>query len=87
MVNANSIVQHVIQIKNVIMKHVNVSLKIIVRAKNYSWNPTTCIYENGMYLKRISNTSVIVCDEIMNSTDCVSRNVTNTIPTNVTNTV
>ena len=28
--NANSTVQHVIQIKNEIMKHVNVSVKIIV---------------------------------------------------------
>ena len=31
--NANSIVQHVIQIKNGIIKHVNVNVKIIVRAK------------------------------------------------------
>ena len=32
-VNANSIVQHVIQIKNGIMKHVNVSVKFIISAK------------------------------------------------------
>ena len=32
-VNANSIADNVIQSKNVIMKHVNVSVKIIVRAK------------------------------------------------------
>ena len=32
-VNANSIVQHVIQIKNGIMKHVNVNVKIIVHTK------------------------------------------------------
>ena len=32
-VNANSTVQHVIQIKNKIMKHVNVSVKIIIHAK------------------------------------------------------
>ena len=31
--NANSIAQHVIQIKNGIIKHVNVSVKIIVSAK------------------------------------------------------
>ena len=31
--NANSKVQHVIQIKNGIIKHVNVNLKIIVSAK------------------------------------------------------
>ena len=33
--NVNSIVKHVTQIKNVIMKHVNVSVKIIVTAKRF----------------------------------------------------
>ena len=33
-VNANSIVQHVIQIKTGIIKHVNKNLKIILSAKN-----------------------------------------------------
>ena len=48
--NASPIVQHVIQIKNGIIKHANVSLKIIVRAKkDYSWNPSTCICENSKY--------------------------------------
>ena len=32
-VNAMSIVQHVIQIKNRIMKHVNVNVKIIINTK------------------------------------------------------
>ena len=32
-VNANSIVQHVIQVKNGIMKHVNVNVKINVHAR------------------------------------------------------
>ena len=32
-VNANSIVQYLIQIKNGIIKHVNVNIKIILRAK------------------------------------------------------
>ena len=32
-VNANSLVQHVIQIKNGILKHVNVNVKITVHAK------------------------------------------------------
>ena len=32
-VNANSIVQHVIQINNGIIKHINVNVKIIVSAK------------------------------------------------------
>ena len=48
--NASPIVQHVIQIKNGIIKHANVSLKIIVRAKkDYSWNRSTCICENSKY--------------------------------------
>ena len=29
-VNAHSIVQHVIQIKNVIIKHVNVNVKVVI---------------------------------------------------------
>ena len=33
-VNANSIVQHVIQIKNGIVKHVNGNVKIIISVKN-----------------------------------------------------
>ena len=32
-VNANSIVQHVVQIKNEIINHVNMNIKIIVSAK------------------------------------------------------
>ena len=64
--NANWIVKFAIQIKNGIMKHVNVSVKIIVHVKkDYSLNPSTCICENGKYLKSIDVTSVITCDEIM----------------------
>ena len=64
-VNANSIIQFVTQIKNGIIKHFNVNVKIIVRAKNnYSWNPTTCICENSKYLKSILGTEHVrlVCD-------------------------
>ena len=50
--------------------------------KGYSWNPSTCLCENGKYLKSIADTLVSVCDEIINATDNVSTNVTNTIPTN-----
>ena len=32
-INANSIAQHVIQIKNEMMKHVNVNAKIVISAK------------------------------------------------------
>ena len=58
-------VQRVIQIKNRIMTHVNVHIKINIHAKKYyRWNPSTCICENGKYLNSIINESVIVCDEL-----------------------
>ena len=53
--------------------------------KDYSWNPRH--FENVKYLKSIGDTSVIVCDKIINATDNVSINVTNTILTNMTNTI
>ena len=37
--NANSIAHHVIQIKNGIIKHVNVNVKIIMSAKRLQLNP------------------------------------------------
>ena len=52
-----------------------------------NWNPSTCICENGKYLKNIADTSVIVCDKIINVTDSLSTNVTNTMPLNMTNTI
>ena len=83
---ANSIVQYVIQIKDSIIKHVNVNVKIIARAKkDYAWNPSTCICDNGKYLK---STSVTECDEIIFAMDIVSTkktNVTSTSSTNVHN--
>lgn len=33
----------------------------------------------------MADTSLIVCDEVINDTDIVSVNVRNTIPTNMTN--
>ena len=88
-VNVNSIVQHVIQIKNGIIKHVNVNVKIIVSAKkNYSWNPSTCICEISKYLKSIADNSVTESDEIVIVMDTVSTTTTtkNTVATNVTST-
>ena len=35
----------------------------------------------------IADTSVIVCDEIINATDSLSKNVTNTVPTNMANAI
>ena len=52
--------------------------------KDNSWNLSTCIYDNGNYLKSIVDTSVFAYNETINATDSVSRNVTNTIPTNMT---
>ena len=62
------------------MKTVNWCLFVCTYTKDYSWKPSKCISENGTYLRSIASTSVIVCDEIINATDSVSINVTNTIP-------
>ena len=42
---------------------------------------------NGKYLKSITDTSVIVSEEIINATDSLSTNVTNTLKTNMTDTI
>ena len=53
MVNATSIIEHVIQIKNETMINASASVKSVVRSqKFYSWNCSTCICENGKYLKK-----------------------------------
>ena len=49
--------------------------------KDYSRNPSTCIYENSKYLKSISHISVIKCDEIITAMDIISTVKTNTIAT------
>ena len=85
-VNGNSIVEHVIQIKNGIIKHVNVNVKVIIsEKKDYSWNPSICICENSKYLS-IGDTSIIECDETISVMDIVSIKMTNTVATNVTST-
>ena len=64
-VNANSIVQHVSQIKNEIIKHVGKNNKGSRKyKKGYSWNPRTCICENSKYLKSIPDNSVIKCVQL-----------------------
>ena len=40
--------------------------------KDYSYNPSTCICVNRKYLKSITDTSVIACDEIISVMDIVS---------------
>ena len=47
-VNATSIVEHVIQIKNGLIKHVNVNAKIIISTKMVITNPNTCICKNSI---------------------------------------
>ena len=74
---------HVIRNKNEIIKHINVIVKIIIK-KDYSWNPSTCICENKKYLKKVADTSLTECDEIVIVMDNLSTKKTNTIAINVT---
>ena len=53
--------------------------------KDYSWNPSTCIWGNSKYLKSIDDASVIMCDEITSVMDIVTTKMANIIATNVTN--
>ena len=50
--------------------------------KDYSWNPSTCIFENSKHLKHYVNDRRIVCDEVIHVIDIVSTNVTSTISIN-----
>ena len=50
--------------------------------KDYSWNSSTCIFENGKYLRIIVHNSKIVCDEIIYVMDIISANVTSAVSTN-----
>ena len=54
-VNANSILQLAIQVRNGITKLI---------LKDYSWNLSTYICPNSKYLNSIDDTSVIQCEEI-----------------------
>ena len=79
-VNANSVVQHIIQIKNGQCECKNYS----TCKKDYSWNPSTCICEDSKYLKNCADTSVIEFDAIITVIDILSTKETNAIATNVT---
>ena len=54
--------------------------------KNHSWNPSACIFENDKYLKCTADTLVSKYNKIKNTKTNISTNVTNTIPTSMTNT-
>ena len=80
-VNANSIVQHVFQIKN---KTCQCECRHYRKCKKeYSWNPNRCICENRKYLTSIAYTSVIMCDEVLTFMDIASIKMTNTKASNV----
>ena len=46
--------------------------------KDYTWNPSTCTFENGEYLESITDDSAIMHDEVIEET---ITNVTKTVPT------
>ena len=52
--------------------------------EDYSWNPSTCIWENSKYLKSIANTSVIVCHKVTSTMDIILTKMANTVAANVT---
>ena len=80
-VNAKSLVQHVIQITNGIMKHINLSVKVIVSEKEIIVGILAHVF-----VKSITDISVIDWDEIIFVIDIVSTKKTNTIATNVKST-
>ena len=60
------------------------TVKIIVRPiKDYGWNPSKCIFENGRYLKSIVDESIISINENINVTNNIPANDTNALATNV----
>ena len=80
-VNANSTVQPVTQIKDGITKHINVIVKITVHAKKV----IVGILAN-VFVRTVTNTSVTEYDEIIIVMVNISTKKTNTIAINVTST-
>ena len=56
--------------------------------KDYVWNPATCNYKNGEYLASVIADSVIICDEIIDTTKTVPTKtaLTTTVPKKSTST-
>ena len=81
-VNANSVVQHVIQIKNGIIDYVNVNVKIVVSIKKN----IVGILNVTDTSKSVADTSVTECGEIIIVMNNSSTKNTNTITPNVTKT-
>ena len=88
-VNANSMVQYVIQYKNGTIKYVNVNTKIFISAKKIIVGILAEVFicENGKYLKSVVDTSVTEFDQTVIVIDNLSTKNTNTIETNFTITV
>ena len=75
--------QHVIQIKNGIIKHGNVNVKIIISVKKVIVEILAHVH---VPLKIVADTSVTNCDEIIIVMDIVSTKKTNAVATNVPST-
>ena len=82
--NVSSIVQFAIQIKNRIMKHVNVSVKIMVYAKKIVVGILADEFVRiASIYKSIADASLIVCEKFISVMDIVSTKMTNIIAANV----
>ena len=84
--NANSILQHIIQNKNGTKKKGQCeckSLNLKYEIDN-NWNHSSCICEYNKYSKSVVDISVDECDEIVIVMNNLSTKKTNTIATNVT---
>ena len=56
-------------ISNGIKINVDANAENIIYEKDYTWNPATCICENGRCLASIIDDLVITCDEIIDAED------------------
>ena len=79
--NANSTVQLAFQIKNGIMKHVHVSVKVIVHARKIIVGILAHVFLKIVSIEKILLMIQKLC--VMNVMDIVSTEMTNTIATNV----
>ena len=79
--NANSIVQLAFQIKNGIMKHVHVSVKVIVHARKIIVGILAHVFLKIVSIEKILLMIQKLC--VMNVMDIVSTKMTNTVTINV----
>ena len=68
-VNAVSIVPHVIQTTSGVIKHASLNVKIL---EDYSQNTWTRICQNSKNLKSVADNSGADCDEIITVMDIIS---------------